>query len=73
MTPEKHLLPLQGIVVIELGSSVAAPFAGQILGDLGAQVVKIEKAKGDDARHWRPPFVDGSSATFQSMNRINVR
>ena len=69
MTPEKHLLPLQGIVVIELGSSVAAPFAGQILGDLGAQVVKIEKAKGDDARHWGPPFVDGSSATFQSMNR----
>ena len=69
MTPEKHLLPLQGIVVIELGSSVAAPFAGQILGDLGAQVVKIEKTKGDDARHWGPPFVDGSSATFQSMNR----
>lgn len=61
--------PLAGIVVVELGHSVAAPFAGQVLGDLGAQVVKIEKADGDDARKWGPPFVDGASATFQSLNR----
>lgn len=61
--------PLQGMVVIELGHSVAAPFAGQILSDLGAEVIKIEKPQGDDARHWGPPFVDGSSATFQSLNR----
>lgn len=57
------------MVVVELGHSVAAPFAGQILGDLGAEVLKIEKASGDDARHWGPPFVDGASATFQSLNR----
>lgn len=62
-------LPLAGIVVIELGHSVAAPSAGQILGDLGAEVWKIEKADGDDARKWGPPFVDGASATFQSLNR----
>ena len=62
-------LPLDGIVVIELGHSVAAPSAGQILGDLGAEVWKIEKAEGDDARTWGPPFVDGASATFQSLNR----
>ena len=62
-------LPLAGKVVIELGHSVAAPFAGQILGDLGAEVIKIEKPDGDDARKWGPPFVDGSAATFQSLNR----
>lgn len=62
-------LPLDDHVVIELGHSVAAPFAGQILADLGAEVIKIEKPAGDDARHWGPPFVDGASATFQSINR----
>lgn len=62
-------LPLAGHVVIELGHSVAAPFAGQILADLGAEVIKIEKPAGDDARHWGPPFVDGASATFQALNR----
>jgi crotonobetainyl-CoA:carnitine CoA-transferase CaiB-like acyl-CoA transferase len=61
--------PLAGHVVIELGHSVAAPFAGQILADLGAEVIKVEKPAGDDARQWGPPFVDGASATFQSLNR----
>jgi len=61
--------PLDGITVIEIGHSVAAPFAAQILGDLGAQVIKIEKSKGDDARHWGPPFVDDASATFHALNR----
>lgn len=62
-------LPLTGIVVVELGHSVAAPALGQILGDLGAEVVKVEKAGGDDARKWGPPFLDGQAATFQAMNR----
>lgn len=63
-------LPLSGITVVELGHSVAAPFAGQILGDLGARVIKIENPDGgDDARGWGPPFWHGSSATFQSLNR----
>jgi len=61
--------PLAGIVVVELGHSVAAPALGQILGDLGADVVKIEKSGGDDARKWGPPFLDGQAATFQSINR----
>ncbi|HEX2651682.1 MAG TPA: CoA transferase [Burkholderiales bacterium] len=65
----KASAPLAGIVVVELGHSVAAPAAGQILGDLGADVVKIEKPQGDDARTWGPPFADGSSATFNSVNR----
>jgi crotonobetainyl-CoA:carnitine CoA-transferase CaiB-like acyl-CoA transferase len=63
-------LPLEGITVVELGHSVAAPYAGQILGDLGARVVKIEKpGTGDDARSWGPPFVGDMSACFLSLNR----
>lgn len=62
-------LPLAGLVVVELGHSVAAPFAGQVLGDLGAAVIKVEKPAGDDARQWGPPFVDGAAATFQALNR----
>jgi crotonobetainyl-CoA:carnitine CoA-transferase CaiB-like acyl-CoA transferase len=63
-------LPLSGLTAIELGSSVAAPFAGQVLADLGARVIKVENpGSGDDARAWGPPFWHGSSATFQSLNR----
>ena len=68
-TPEQALLPLTGVMVLELGHSVAAPFAGQILSDMGAQVIKIEKPAGDDARKWGPPFVDHAAATFQALNR----
>ena len=63
-------LPLDGITVLELGHSVAAPFAGEILGDLGATVIKVEKRDGgDDARKWAPPYWHGMSAIFQSLNR----
>lgn len=62
--------PLTGLTVVELGHSVAAPFAGQILADLGARVIKIERpGKGDDARHWGPPFNNGVSTIFISVNR----
>ncbi len=61
--------PFAGLTVIELGHSVAAPFAGQILSELGAQVIKIEKTEGDDARRWGPPFWEGASAFFQALNR----
>jgi crotonobetainyl-CoA:carnitine CoA-transferase CaiB-like acyl-CoA transferase len=67
--PQMAKLPLDGITVIELGHSVAAPYAGEILGDLGANVIKIEKAGGDDARKWAPPFWGEMSSTFQSLNR----
>jgi crotonobetainyl-CoA:carnitine CoA-transferase CaiB-like acyl-CoA transferase len=62
-------LPLAGVTVIELGHSVAAPFAGEILADLGADVIKVEKVDGDDARKWAPPYLGDMSATFQSLNR----
>ena len=62
--------PLAGIRVIEIGHSVAAPFCGQILADLGAEVIKVENPDGgDDARHWGPPFVNDNAATYQSLNR----
>lgn len=62
--------PLADITVIELGHSVAAPYAAEILADLGATVIKVEKREGgDDARHWAPPYWHGVSAIFQSLNR----
>src|ERR1044072_9235666 len=62
--------PLAGIKVIEIAQAVAGPMAGMILGDMGAEGIKIEKHDGgDDARAWGPPFIDGDSMTFHSMNR----
>jgi len=65
---KKHL-PLDGITVLELGHNIAAPYAGEILGDLGADVIKVEKRDGDDARKWAPPYWHGTSAIYQSYNR----
>lgn len=63
-------LPLDGIKVVELGQNFAGPLTGQILGMLGADVVKVERPeKGDDARGWGPPFVDESSASFHAVNQ----
>ena len=62
--------PLSGIVVIEIGHSVAAPYAGMILGELGAEVIKVENPKGGDAcRGWGPPFTDGTATAFHAFNR----
>jgi len=68
--------PLSGIRVIELARILAGPWAGQLLADLGADVIKIENPKnGDDTRSWGPPFVEGkdgenlSAAYYHSTNR----
>jgi crotonobetainyl-CoA:carnitine CoA-transferase CaiB-like acyl-CoA transferase len=64
--------PLSGIRVVELARILAGPWAGQLLADLGAEVVKVERpGSGDDTRHWGPPFVEeeGSAAYFHSCNR----
>lgn len=62
--------PLQGVRVLDLSRIVAAPFATMALGELGATVIKVERAgAGDDCRAWGPPFVDGESAYFLSVNR----
>jgi crotonobetainyl-CoA:carnitine CoA-transferase CaiB-like acyl-CoA transferase/predicted TIM-barrel fold metal-dependent hydrolase len=60
--------PLSGIRVIEVAQNVAGPYAGAILAQLGADVLKIERPRtGDDARAW-PPFFAGTSAHFHAMN-----
>ncbi len=62
-------LPFEGVTVVELGTSVAAPFAGKILTELGAQVIKVENPDGGDpARRWYPTMPDGNSASYQSVN-----
>ena len=62
--------PLAGLVVVEIGHSVAAPFAGHVLGDLGATLVKVENPEhGDDTRSWGPPFLNGTACTFNALNR----
>jgi crotonobetainyl-CoA:carnitine CoA-transferase CaiB-like acyl-CoA transferase len=63
-------LPLEGVVVADLTQNVAGPFCTQILGDMGADVIKVERpGRGDDARAWAPPYWGAESATFMSMNR----
>ena len=63
--------PLVGLKVLELARILAGPWAGQLLADLGAQVVKVERPEvGDDTRHWGPPFAsDGAAAYFHACNR----
>ena len=62
--------PLDGVRVVEIASVVLGPYAGQMLGDLGADVVKVERpGRGDQARGYGPPFVAGESAYFMSLNR----
>ena len=62
--------PLAGLLVADLTQNVAGPYCTQILGDLGADIVKMERlGRGDDARAWGPPFWGQESATFMSVNR----
>lgn len=63
-------LPLEGIRVLDLSRVLAGPFCTMILGDLGAEIIKIERpGTGDDTRSWGPPFIDNESAYFLSVNR----
>lgn len=62
--------PLAGYKVIEIGHSIAAPYTGFILAELGAEVIKVESPKGGDyARGWGPPFFDGAASHFVALNR----
>jgi crotonobetainyl-CoA:carnitine CoA-transferase CaiB-like acyl-CoA transferase len=60
---------LGGIRVVDLTTSIAGPYASMLLGDFGAEIVKVERPEGDDARGWGPPFLDGESLWFAAVNR----
>lgn len=69
----KEFLPLEGVRVVDVTSSLAGPYCTEILGALGADVVKVEHPeRGDEARAWGPPFFEGSSVMFYAAN-LNKR
>lgn len=61
--------PLDGIKVLDMTRVLAGPYCTMMLGDMGADVVKVERPEGDDTRGYGPPFLNGESAYFMSINR----
>src|SRR5215218_683888 len=62
--------PLEGLLVADFSRVLAGPFAAMVLGDLGADVIKVERpGGGDDTRAWGPPWRDGESTYYLGLNR----
>jgi len=63
------MLPLAGVRVIEVAQNLAGPYCAQILAQLGADVIKVERPQGgDDTRGWGPPFLDDAGSSFHAVN-----
>ena len=62
-------MPLTGVRVVELAQIIAGPVVGQVLGELGADVIKVERPEGDESRRWTPPVWFGAAPTFHGVNR----
>jgi crotonobetainyl-CoA:carnitine CoA-transferase CaiB-like acyl-CoA transferase len=60
---------LEGLLVLDLSHVMAGPFCAMLLGDLGADVIKVEKPGGEDSRRFGPPFISGESVAFLGLNR----
>lgn len=69
MNKEVSAGALSGTVVIDASRVLAGPFAGQILGDHGAEVIKVETFSGDDTRAYGPPFFEGNAPYYLGLNR----
>jgi crotonobetainyl-CoA:carnitine CoA-transferase CaiB-like acyl-CoA transferase len=67
--PPEVSLPLDGIRVLDLTHALAGPYCTMLLGDLGADVIKLEPPTGDHSRQWGPPFIGSESSYFLSVNR----
>jgi crotonobetainyl-CoA:carnitine CoA-transferase CaiB-like acyl-CoA transferase len=62
------MLPLEGVRVVEIAQNLAGPIAAEILAHMGADVIKVERPEGDDARRWGPPFHNGTSPGYLAVN-----
>jgi formyl-CoA transferase len=67
--PAETPLPLDGVRVLDLTHALAGPYCTMLLGDLGADVIKLEPPTGDHSRQWGPPFIGSESSYFLSVNR----
>src|SRR6516165_10274551 len=70
LQPGQGFQLLAGFRILDLSTSVAGPYAAMLLGDMGAEVIKVERpGTGDDARAWGPPFIGDQSLWYVSINR----
>src|SRR6202521_693180 len=67
--PAEASRPLDGTRVLDLTHALAGPYCTMLLGDLGADVIKLEPPTGDHSRQWGPPFIGTESSYFLSVNR----
>lgn len=64
-----NTMPLDGVTVLDCTQVMAGPFCTMLLGDMGAEIIKVEKPEGDDSRRMGPPFIGTESAAFLAINR----
>lgn len=69
MTTQNTAKPLEGLLVADLSRVLAGPYCSMLLADMGATVIKVESAGGDDTRTWVPPTKDGVATYYMSINR----
>ena len=67
--PNEPALPLDGVTVLDCTQVMAGPFCTLLLGDMGADVIKVERPEGDDVRRQGPPWIAGRAASFLAINR----